>query len=180
MENVLEESYRKILLATGEDCQREGLIKTPARAAKAMRYLTSGYKKSLDELVNHAVFKEESGGVICVKDIEFYSLCEHHILPFWGKCHVAYIPDGKIIGLSKMARIVDMYARRLQVQERLSEQIADAVESVLKPKGVAVCIEAQHMCMMMRGVEKADSKTRTVIARGELKNEELSVKEIFW
>lgn len=179
MENVLEESYRRILLETGEDCQREGLIKTPARAAKAMRYLTSGYKQSLDEVINNALFEEESGGMVCVKDIEFYSLCEHHILPFWGKCHIAYIPDGKIIGLSKIARIVDMYARRLQVQERLSKQIADAIESVLKPKGVAVCIEAQHMCMMMRGVEKADSKTRTVILRGELKNKGISDKDFF-
>lgn len=179
MENMLEESYKRIILGTGEDCQREGLIKTPERAAKAMRYLTSGYKQSLDEVINNAIFEEESEGVICVKDIEFYSLCEHHILPFWGKCHIAYIPDGKIIGLSKIARVVDMYARRLQVQERLSNQIADAIESVLKPKGVAVCMEARHMCMMMRGVEKANGKTRTIILRGELKNKKMLDEDFF-
>ena len=157
----MEKIYSDLLEKIGEETSREGLKKTPARAAKAMRYLTRGYNQNIDEVVNGAIFNSESDDMIIVKDIELYSLCEHHLLPFIGKCHVAYMPSGKIIGLSKIARIVDLYARRLQVQENLTYQIAHGLEKVLKAAGVAVVIEAQHLCMMMRGVEKQNSVMKT-------------------
>lgn len=157
----LADHYREILLGLGENPEREGLVDTPKRAAKAMQYLCNGYEKSLDEIVNNALFESDSEEMVIVRDIELYSLCEHHMLPFIGKAHVAYIPTGKVLGLSKVARIVDMYARRLQIQENLTRQIADAVQSVTGAAGVGVVIEAKHMCMMMRGVEKQNSVMTT-------------------
>ncbi|MDD0841373.1 MULTISPECIES: GTP cyclohydrolase I FolE [unclassified Pseudomonas] len=162
----LPQHYREILLGLGEDPQREGLRDTPERAAKAMQYLCHGYAQSLEEIVNGALFASTSDEVVIVRDIELYSLCEHHLLPFIGKAHVAYIPTGKVLGLSKVARIVDMYARRLQIQESLTRQIAEAIQSVTNAAGVAVVIEAQHMCMMMRGVEKQNSQMLTSVMLG--------------
>ena len=159
MDDKLEGLYRQIIEGVGEDPDREGLEKTPERAAKAMQYLTRGYQQTVDEVVNNAIFESDNDQMILVKNIELYSLCEHHLLPFIGKCHVAYIPTGKVIGLSKIARIVDMYARRLQIQENLTKQIADTLMGAIQPAGVGVIIEAQHLCMMMRGVEKQNSKT---------------------
>jgi GTP cyclohydrolase I len=160
-EPCMEEAYRTILEAIGEDVNREGLAKTPARAADAMMYLMRGYKQDIDECINDALFEAYTDEMILVKDIELYSMCEHHLLPFVGKCHVAYIPNKKIIGLSKMARVVDIFARRLQVQERLTKQIAETLMERLDAAGVAVVIEAQHLCMMMRGVEKQNSVMKT-------------------
>ena len=162
----IEKAVREILLAVGEDPEREGLLDTPKRAAKAMQYLCNGYEKTLDEIVNGALFASDNDEMVIVKDIELYSLCEHHLLPFIGKAHVAYIPTGKVLGLSKVARIVDMYARRLQIQENLSRQIAEAVQQVTGALGVAVVIEAQHMCMMMRGVEKQNSVMSSSVMLG--------------
>jgi len=166
MDNKLEELYRQLIEGIGEDPSREGLVKTPARAAKALQYLTRGYRQSIDEVVNNAIFESDNDQMILVKDIELYSMCEHHLLPFIGKCHVAYIPTGKVIGLSKIARIVDMYAARLQIQENLTKQIADTVMHAIQPAGVGVIIEAQHLCMMMRGVEKQNSKMTTSMMLG--------------
>ncbi|MEN8206597.1 MAG: GTP cyclohydrolase I FolE [Pseudomonadota bacterium] len=166
MDNKLEELYRQLIEGIGEDPSREGLVKTPARAAKALQYLTRGYRQSVDEVVNNAIFDSDNDQMILVKDIELYSMCEHHLLPFIGKCHVAYIPTGKVIGLSKIARIVDMYAARLQIQENLTKQIADTVMHAIQPAGVGVIIEAQHLCMMMRGVEKQNSKMTTSMMLG--------------
>lgn len=162
----LEASVRAMLVRLGEDPDREGMERTPLRVAKAMDFLTSGYTISLDEIVNNAIFESDADEMVLVKDVEFYSLCEHHMLPFFGKAHVAYMPNRRIIGLSKIARIVDLYARRFQVQERLTNQVADAMEKVLDPHGVAVVMEASHFCMMMRGVQKQGSSMITSAMRG--------------
>jgi GTP cyclohydrolase I len=164
--NALSQSYRDILIGIGENPDREGLIDTPARAAKAMQYLCHGYEQSVEDIVNGALFSSDTDEMIIVADIELYSLCEHHLLPFIGKAHVAYIPTGKVLGLSKIARLVDMFARRLQIQENLTRQIADAVQAVTDAAGVAVVIEARHMCMMMRGVEKQNSTMNTSVMLG--------------
>jgi GTP cyclohydrolase I len=163
----MEQAFRTILEQVGEDPKREGLLDTPARAAKAMEFLTKGYSETLDSLVNEALFASDTSEMILVQDIELYSMCEHHMLPFIGKCHVAYLPTGRVLGLSKVARIVDMYARRLQIQENLTKQIAEAIHSVTGAAGVGVIIEAQHMCMMMRGVEKQNSMMKTSIMLGQ-------------
>ena len=165
-QNALSQSYREILIGLGEDPDREGLLDTPVRAAKAMRYLCHGYEQSVEEIVNGALFASDNDEMVIVDNIELYSLCEHHLLPFIGKAHVAYIPTGKVLGLSKIARLVDMFARRLQIQENLTRQIADAVQQVTGAAGVAVVIEARHMCMMMRGVEKQNSTMNTSVMLG--------------
>jgi len=165
-QNALSQNYREILIGLGEDPDREGLLDTPLRAAKAMQYLCHGYDQSVEEIVNGALFASDNDEMIIVDNIELYSLCEHHLLPFIGKAHVAYIPTGKVLGLSKIARLVDMFARRLQIQENLTRQIADAVQQVTGAAGVAVVIEAQHMCMMMRGVEKQNSTMNTSVMLG--------------
>ena len=157
--SILAEHYEDVLKNIGEDPNREGLLKTPERVAKAMQFLTHGYQLNPDNIMNQAIFHEEYSEMVIVKDIEVYSMCEHHMLPFFGKVHVAYIPDGKIVGLSKIPRVVDAYARRLQVQERLTIEIRDCVQRVLNPKGVAVVLECSHMCMQMRGVQKQNSVT---------------------
>ena len=167
----LEHSFREILEAVGEDPQREGLLKTPGRAARAFEFLTNGYRQDLDAIVNEAIFHSDASEIVLVKDIELYSMCEHHLLPFIGKTHVAYIPNGKVIGLSKVARIVDVFARRLQIQEQLTVQIADAIMQALHPTGVAVVIEAKHLCMMMRGVEKQNSVLTTSCLLGTFKED---------
>ena len=166
-----EKLVRRELEMLGEDPEREGLARTPARVAKSLRFLTQGYNRTAAEVVGNGVFKEEHDNMIMVRDIELYSLCEHHMLPFFGKAHVAYIPNGKIVGLSKIPRIVDVFARRLQVQERLTEEIAEGLCSVLHPSGVGVVIEAYHLCMMMRGVQKQNSKTITSILRGAFRED---------
>jgi GTP cyclohydrolase I len=157
----MQEYFRKIIEDTGEDLGRKGLEKTPERAAKAFEFLTQGYEQDLDKIVNNAVFDAECRDMVICKNIEIYSMCEHHMLPFFGKCHIGYIPDKSIIGISKLPRIADYYGRRLQLQERLTTQIAEAIEKYVKPSGVAVVIEAQHLCMMMRGVEKQNSVMMT-------------------
>ena len=161
----------RILEAIGEDPEREGLARTPDRVAKAMHFLTAGYAMTVEEIVGSALFEEEHENMVMVRDIELYSLCEHHMLPFFGRAHVAYIPDGRIVGLSKLPRIVDIFARRLQVQERLTDQVASAIDDVLAPRGVGVVIEAYHMCMMMRGVEKQNSRTITSALRGVFRDD---------
>ena len=163
----ISERYKDVLGLVGEDPTREGLMKTPERAAKAMQYLTHGYDLVPADILKSAMFKEEYKQMVLVKDIEVYSLCEHHLLPFFGKAHIAYIPNGHIVGLSKLPRVVDAFARRLQVQERLTQQILDCINDTLKPQGVAVVIEASHMCMMMRGVQKQNSVTTTSGFRGQ-------------
>ena len=167
----LEGLYTKILENLGEDPSRQGLVKTPYRAAKAMEFLTSGYHQSVDKILNRAIFDEDYDEMVIVKEIEFYSLCEHHILPFWGKCHVGYLPRKRIVGLSKIPRIVDMFSRRLQVQERLTREIAESLETALDPRGVAVVIEGQHLCMMARGVEKQAPKMTTNVMRGTFRED---------
>ena len=162
----MEQSFANIIKAVGEDLTREGLVDTPKRAAKAFQFLNNGYQKTLEEVLNGAIFEADTEDMVIVKNIELYSLCEHHLLPFIGKCHVGYLPQGKVLGLSKVARIVDMYARRLQIQEQLTKQIADAISLAVGAKGVAVVIEAQHMCMMMRGVEKQNSVMTTSVMTG--------------
>lgn len=163
--------YEDMLNRLGEDPEREGLVKTPERAAKAMQYLTQGYEMNAEEILRSAMFKEDYSEMVIVKDIELYSLCEHHMLPFFGKAHVAYIPNGYIVGLSKIPRVIDVYARRLQVQERLTDQILHSIQNTLQPLGVAVVIEAQHLCMMMRGVQKQNSVTTTSAFTGEFQKE---------
>jgi GTP cyclohydrolase I len=162
---------RRQLVLLGEDPERQGLAKTPERVASAMRFLTGGYEMTVESVVGSALFEEEHENMVMVRDIELYSLCEHHMLPFFGKAHVAYIPNGRIVGLSKLPRLVDVFARRLQVQERLTEQVAKAIEDVLAPRGVGVVIEAFHMCMMMRGVEKQNSRTITSALRGVFRDD---------
>ncbi|HNY55273.1 MAG: GTP cyclohydrolase I FolE [Sphingobacteriales bacterium] len=168
---TLENHYKDILNLIGEDPTREGLVKTPHRVAKAMQYITHGYQLDPKSIIQSAIFNENHSEMIIVKDIELYSMCEHHMLPFYGKAHVAYIPNGKITGLSKIARVVDAYARRLQVQERLTTQIRDCIQEALDPLGVAVVIEAKHMCMMMRGVQKQNSVTTTSAFTGEFEKQ---------
>jgi GTP cyclohydrolase I len=175
--DFIEPRVAEILGALSEDPSREGLLDTPKRFAKSMQFLTSGYETSVEKVVGTALFQAESSEMVIVKDIELYSLCEHHMLPFFGKAHIAYIPDKKIIGLSKIPRIVDVFARRLQVQERLTAQVADALMEVLNPLGVAVVIEAAHFCMMMRGVEKQNSKTITSAMRGDFFTDATTRKE---
>jgi GTP cyclohydrolase IA len=168
---LLEKAYHTLLEAIGEDVDRQGLRRTPIRAARALEFLTQGYRQNLDDIINDAVFDSDASEIILVKDIELYSLCEHHLLPFIGRAHVAYIPNGKVIGLSKVARIVDVYARRLQIQENLTTQIAESLMSCLEPSGVAVVVEAKHLCMMMRGVEKQNSVMKTSCLLGSFKDD---------
>jgi GTP cyclohydrolase I len=177
MSNELDSYYKNIIRSIGEDPDRDGLLNTPGRAARAMQYLTRGYGQSLDEVVNNAIFESDNDEMILVKDIELYSLCEHHLLPFIGKCHVAYIPTGKVIGLSKIARIVAMFARRLQIQENLTKQIADSLMDIIQPSGVGVIIEAQHLCMMMRGVEKQNSSMTTSMMLGSFRKDDRTRSE---
>lgn len=173
----MEQLYTNLLIELGEDINREGLIDTPARAANAMRYLTKGYHESIDDIINGALFDSEMSELVIVKDIEMYSMCEHHLLPFLGKCHVGYLPNGKVIGLSKIARIVDFYARRLQIQERMTGEIAHCIESITGARGVSVVIEAKHLCMMMRGVEKQNSVMTTSMMLGEMRSNASSRSE---
>ncbi|QWX85385.1 GTP cyclohydrolase I FolE [Cellulophaga sp. HaHaR_3_176] len=168
----VKQNYSAILSEIGEDVSREGLMKTPERASKAMLFLTQGYKQDPVEILKGAMFKEDYDDMVIIKDIELYSLCEHHMLPFFGKAHIAYIPNGHIVGLSKIPRVVDVFARRLQVQERLTHDILECLNDTLKPKGVAVVIEASHMCMMMRGVQKQNSVTTTSGFRGQFEKQE--------
>ena len=169
---------RDLLIALGEDPDREGLVKTPDRVAKSMAFLTSGYRTSLHTVINNAIFTQTTNSMVIVKDIEVYSMCEHHMLPFFGRCHIGYIPDGKVFGVSKLARLVDMYARRLQLQERLTEQISQAVMESIGAKGVGVMIEARHLCMMMRGVEKQNSTMVTSSVLGVFRDH-LATREEF-
>jgi GTP cyclohydrolase I len=173
----MEESVRQILSSIGEDPEREGLLRTPKRVAKAWEYLTRGYDMDVTKLLNDAVFTEKYNEMVIVKDIDFFSMCEHHLLPFYGKAHIAYIPNGKIVGLSKIPRLVEMFSRRLQVQERLTQQIADTIEEVLSPDGVGVVIEARHLCMMMRGVEKQNSVATTSAMLGSFREDERTRNE---
>jgi GTP cyclohydrolase I len=169
--DALAQSYRNLLEAIGEDPERQGLQRTPIRAARALEFLTQGYRQNLDEIVNEAIFDSDASEIILVKDIELYSLCEHHMLPFIGRAHVAYIPNGKVIGLSKVARIVDVFARRLQIQENLTTQIAESLMDALHPSGVAVVVEAKHLCMMVRGVEKQNLIMKTSCLLGSFKDD---------
>ena len=173
----LTEHYAGIIHSIGEDLDRDGLIKTPGRAARAMEFLCKGYGESLDKVVNKAIFDSDADDMVIVKDIELYSLCEHHMLPFIGKAHVAYLPKGKVIGLSKIARIVDMYARRLQIQENMTVQIAEAIDQAINPAGVAVTIEAEHLCMKMRGVEKQNSVMKTSVMLGAFRKSQATRME---
>ena len=177
MSDEIANHYSQILTHLGEDVEREGLLDTPMRAAKAMEFLTSGYTMELDKVVNGAIFESDIDEMVIVKNIELYSLCEHHILPFIGHAHVAYIPQGKVIGLSKVARIVEMFARRLQIQENLTKQVADAIMTVTGARGVAVTVEAKHMCMMMRGVEKQNSRMKTSVMLGAFRKSQATRAE---
>lgn len=172
-----QELYREMIRRTGEDPSRDGLVRTPERMEKSMAFLTHGYAQTVSEVLHGALFDVDYDEMVIVKDIEFYSLCEHHLLPFYGKAHIAYVPNGKVIGLSKVARLVDVFARRLQVQERLTRQISDAIDEAIKPQGVAVILEAQHLCMMMRGVEKQHSHTVTSAMLGVFKTQQQTRNE---
>ena len=169
MTDKIEVITKQLLEEIGEDPNREGLLKTPSRVSKAWSFFSKGYKQDLNRIINNAIFEEDAKDMVIVRDIEFFSLCEHHLIPFFGKAHVGYIPNRKVIGLSKIPRIIDMFSRRLQVQERLTHQIADAINSVLNPKGVSVVMEGRHMCMQMRGVEKQNSFTSTSAMSGQFK-----------
>ncbi len=173
----MQKLYKQILTAIGEDTERSGLLGTPERAANALLYLTKGYRENLNEIINEALFDSDMSEMVIVKDIEMYSMCEHHLLPFLGKCHVGYLPNGKVIGLSKIARIVDYFARRLQIQERLTTEIAKCIESITGARGVGVVVEAKHLCMMMRGVEKQNSVMTTSVMLGEMRNNPSSRNE---
>ena len=173
----IEAAFATIIEGVGEDLTRDGLVDTPTRAAKAMQYLTRGYQQSVDEVVNGALFDSDASEMVLVSDIDLYSLCEHHLLPFIGKCHVAYIPNGKVIGLSKVARIVDVFARRLQIQENLTTQIAQSIMDITGASGVGVIVEAKHMCMMMRGVEKQNSSMKTSAMRGTFRSNQATRNE---
>ena len=175
----MQQAFEKIISELGEDLGREGLRDTPKRAAKALRYMTKGYQENLDDIINAALFESDMSEMVIVKHIEMYSLCEHHLLPFLGACHVGYLPNGKVLGLSKVARLVDYFARRLQIQERLTSEIAHCIESITGAKGVAVVIEAKHMCMMMRGVEKQNSVLTTSVMLGDMRNNPSSRLEFF-
>jgi GTP cyclohydrolase I len=177
--NVLEEAVRTVLTELGEDPDREGLVKTPHRVAKALRFLTEGYTQDPKAILNQALFTTSNDEMVLVRDIEFYSMCEHHMLPIIGRAHVAYIPDGKVVGLSKIPRIVNVFARRLQIQEQMTEQIADAIEETIRPKGVAVVLHARHMCMEMRGVEKINSTTVSSALRGLFKSDQRTRNEFY-
>ncbi len=173
----LETLYQQVLSELGEDTNREGLLDTPKRAAKAMQFLTSGYETNLHEVVNNAVFTSDNDEMVLVQGIEFYSLCEHHMLPFIGRCHIGYLPNGSVLGLSNFARITDMFARRLQIQENMTKQIAEAVEEITGCRGVGVIVEAQHMCMMMRGVQKQNSMMRTSVMKGAFRENQATRDE---
>jgi GTP cyclohydrolase I len=173
----LEQTVHTLLAQIGEDPEREGLLRTPHRVAKSWEFLTRGYKKNIKEVLNGAIFEEKYDEMVIVKDIDFFSMCEHHLLPFYGKCHVAYIPNGKIVGLSKLPRLVEVFARRLQVQERMTQQIAETIQEYLQPQGVAVVSEAHHMCMMMRGVEKCHSLATTSAMLGVFKDNPVTRSE---
>lgn len=173
----LSSNYKEVIVNLGEDPSREGLLKTPERVAKAMQFLTQGYNQNPQEILKSAMFAEKYDEMVIVKNIEVYSLCEHHMLPFFGKCHIAYIPNGHIVGLSKFPRMVDAFSRRLQVQERLTDQIRDCLDETLNPQGVAVCIEAQHLCMQMRGVQKQNSITTTSAFSGAFMEEDITRQE---
>jgi len=173
----VQQIYTELLTRIGEDPTRDGLLSTPKRMEKSMDFLTQGYTQSVEEVLHNALFDVDYDEMVLVKDIEFYSMCEHHLLPFFGKAHIAYVPHGKVVGLSKLPRIVDVFARRLQVQERLTQQIAEAIEKAVNPQGVAVVIEAQHLCMMMRGVQKQESATVTSAMRGVFKTQQQTRNE---
>jgi GTP cyclohydrolase I len=173
----MKKIYEELLLQIGENPQREGLLNTPDRAAKAMAFLTQGYQQNVEQVINDAIFSVEDNHMVIVKDIELYSLCEHHVLPFFGKCHIGYIPDGKVLGVSKLARLVDLFARRLQIQERLTNQIAQTIMEVIAPEGVGVVIEAKHLCMMMRGVEKQNSCMVTSAMLGSFRRDRATRNE---
>ena len=178
-EEEFEQAVTKVLELLGEDPKREGLLQTPKRVAKALKFLTEGYDQDPKEILNQALFSTSNDEMVLVRDIEFYSMCEHHILPIIGRAHVAYIPDGKVVGLSKIPRIVNVYARRLQIQEQMTEQIADAISETIKPKGVAVVVHARHMCMEMRGVQKINSTTVSSALRGLFKSDERTRNEFY-
>lgn len=177
--NVMQTAYQSLIAAAGESLTREGLVETPERAAKAWVHLTSGYRQTLEDVVSDAVFTSSNRELVMVRDIEFYSLCEHHLLPFFGRVHIGYLPEGRVLGLSKMARVTDLFARRLQIQENMTEQIAQAVQTATGARGVAVVIEAQHLCMMMRGVTKQHTDTRTVAMLGAMTTDTAARQEFF-
>jgi len=174
----IEKNYQNIISAIGEDINRDGLVDTPKRAAKAMEFLTQGYQQNIDDIVNGALFESDADEMVVIKNIELYSMCEHHMLPFIGKCHIAYIPSGKVLGLSKFARIVDMYSRRLQIQENLAREIALSIQEITGSIGVGVIIEAQHLCMMMRGVQKQNSSMTTSVMLGEMREDASARQEM--